>query len=341
MKIQSRGYGARHRFRISPALITVIVVVLGVGVLFATGVVDPKRLGFGGGEPDYRGTVAIPVSAGPIPRYTKLTRDHLWNPRTGTFSSIHLRPNLVSPEMIRSVNVIIGRVLDHDKPAGYVFTESDFFPKGTRPGLVAGIPAGKRAVRVAADKIDGLIGLNPGDRFDLVSTLTIDAGRGSASLGGGIFSQQLDLQARLSNWQKQANVRLVVQNGQVVEPLATRQVPVASNTMTNGLVVRTKPVQEIVIAVEPEEVAHLTEALAVGANVECVPRSGSPDDPADSITPGLRPWNPYSGGVAAAPAGPGDPAQPSVPSAIGPGPLTTIETISGSKRDMVAIPVKR
>ena len=68
--------------------------------------------------------------------------------------------------------------------------------------------------------------------------------------------------------------------------------------MTNGMVVRTKPVQEIVIAIAPEEVAHLTEALAVGASVECVPRSGSPDDPKNSVTPELRPWNPYSGAPA-------------------------------------------
>ena len=339
MRIQSRGYGARRQFRISPALVTVIVVVLAVGALFATGVIDRTRLGFGSTGADTRGMVAIPISAGPIPRYTKLTRDHLWNPRTGSIAVIYLRPNQAPPEMIRTVGGILGRVLDHDKPAGYTFTEDDFFPRGTRPGLVAGIPAGKRAMRVAAEKIDGLIGLLPGDRFDLVSTLTIDPGRTTALLGGGVYSQQLDLQARLSNWQKQANVRLVVQNGQVVEPLATRMVPVASNTMTSGMVVRTKPVQEIVIAIDPDEVAHLTEALAVGANVECVPRSGSPRDPKDSVTPELRPWNPFSG--AGAPSRAGDPSPAAVQSPLGPGPLTTIETISGSKREMVATPAKK
>src|SRR5258708_4012881 len=174
MKLQSRGYGARNRFRVSPALITIIVVVLGVGALFATGVIDPKRLGFGSGEPDYRGTIVIPVSAGPIPRYTKLNRDHLWNARAENYAVIHLRPNQIAPEVIRSINAIIGRVLDHDKPAGYAFTEADFFPKGTRPGLVAGIPAGKRAVLVSAEKIDGLIGINAGELYDLVTSHTLD-----------------------------------------------------------------------------------------------------------------------------------------------------------------------
>lgn len=338
MKIQSRGYGARRRFRISPALVTVVVVLLAVGALFATGVINPALLGFGTPAPDTRGMIAIPISAGPIPRYTRLTRDHLWDPRSQSFALFYLRPNQVTPDMIRSVNAITGRVLNHDKPAGYVFTEDDFFPKGTRPGLVAGIPAGKRAMRVAADKIDGLIGLLPGDRFDLVSTLTIDAGRGGA-LGGGVYSQQLDLQARMSNWQKQANVRLLVQNGQVVEPMTTRQVPVATSTMTSGMVVRTKPVQEIVIALEPAEVAHLTEAIAVGATISCVPRSGSPEDPPESVTPELHPWSPYSG--TPAPSRAGDPSPAGAASPIGPGPLTTIETISGSKREMIATPMKK
>ena len=93
-------------------------------------------------------------------------------------------------------------------------------------------------------------------------------------MGGGIYAKQLDLQARLTNWQKQATVRVVVQSGDVVEPMRTRQVPIASNTMTNGLVVRTKPVQEVVIAVLPHEVARLTEALTLNEDVECVPQSG-------------------------------------------------------------------
>src|ERR1700681_3066398 len=100
-------------------------------------------------------------------------------------------------------------------------------------------------------------------------------------------------------------------------------VRVSSTALTSGLVLRTKPVQEIVIAIDPDEVAHLTEALAVGANVECVPRSGSPRDPKDSVTPELRPWNPFSG--TAAPSRAGDPAPAGVQSPLGPGPLTTIE----------------
>jgi Flp pilus assembly protein CpaB len=243
--------------------------------------------------------------------------------------------------MFRSVNSVIGRVLNHDKPAGYVFTEADFEPKGTRPGLVAGIPAGKRAMRIPVERIPGLVELQPGDRFDLVATAPIDAGGAAASMGGGIYARQLELQARLSNWQKQATVRVVVQSGDVVEPMRTRQVPVANNTMTNGLVVRTKPVQEVVIAVLPEEVSRLTEAMAVGEDISCVPRSGRPEDPHESITPDSMPVSPFGG---RAPSLQSKVSESSPPSGglsnFGDG-FTTIETINGSKRDMVGAPVKR
>jgi len=189
-----------------------------------------------------------------------------------------------------------------------------------------------------------------------VSTLAIDpGGAGSASLAaGGLYGRQLDLQARLTNWQKQATVRVVVQNGSIVEPMMTRQIPVANNSLTQGLIVRTKPVQEVVIAVAPSEVARLTEALAVNADISCVPRSGRPDDPRDSITPELYPVSPFGGTVprptAAPPVASVEPSDPNIagstpvsplgPNLFGAG-FSQIESINGNKREIIATPVKR
>jgi hypothetical protein len=242
--------------------------------------------------------------------------------------------------MLTRFGDIWGRVLDHDKQPGYVFTERDFLPRGTREGLVAGIPAGKRAIRVEADKVEGLFGLRPGDRFDLVATVAIDSTRAGASPAfstGGVYGQQMALQARLSNWQKQATVRVVVQNGVLVEPLKTRQVPFFSNTLTQGGVTRMRPIQEVVIAVDPDEVARLTEAIAVEAKVSCVPRSGRPDDPQDSITPDLRPVSPFTGpGTAPGPIRAADSSQS--PGPQGTAPFSMVETISGTKRELTAVP---
>src|SRR5262249_22243368 len=226
-------------------------------------------------------------------------------------------------------------VLDHDKNPGYVFTEGDFLPKGTREGLVAGIPAGKRAIRIPADRVDGGFGLHAGDRFDLVATMPIDASRSQNFNVSGVYSEQLAVQARLSNWQKQATVRVLVQNGVIVEPMSTRQVPVlqAGSLTQEGGGLRMRPVQEVVIAIDPEEVARLTGALAVEAKVSMVPRSGRPDDPHDSVTPDLLPVSPFAppGGRAAA-SGSGDPADGDGQS------FSVVETIMGQKRALTAVP---
>jgi Flp pilus assembly protein CpaB len=277
--------------------------------------------------------IPIPTSVAPIPAYTKITRDHLWDARNGRLAVIYLQPENVTPEMLRTINQIAGRVLDHDKPAGYVFTESDFLPPGTRPGLVAGIPPGKRAMRVDAAKVDGIFGLNVGDRFDLVATLPIEANR-TPFPAAGVYEQQLSLQAQMTNWMKQATVRVLVQNGVVVESMKTRTIPVTQNTLTQGLVTRNRPVQELVVAVDPEEVVRLTEALAVNAEIACVPRSGRPDDPVDSHTPDLQPWSPFWG-----PSGSGTPTSSPVPTTLSQGPpLNMVERINGDKREMLAIP---
>lgn len=314
-------------------------------------------------SPSRAGMVAVPVSATNIGAYTKVTRDHVWDLKAGNVAVVWMRPEQIGKDMLTRLDQIFGRVLDHDKSQGYVFTESDFLPAGTRPGIVAGIPPGKRAMRIEADKLQGLVGLRRGDHFDLISAIEIEPGNGNFG-NAGVYAQQMQLQANLTNWKKQATVKVVVQNGTVVEPISVRQVPVANRTLTQGMVVRTRPVQEIVIAVEPREVVRLTEALAVEANLQCVPRSGHPDDPPDSRLPDSVPFNPFTGqgglSYAPTPRPAASPAATPAPAASGEAQatpataasalasprtygfrLTPIETINGSKRDIVGAPVQR
>jgi Flp pilus assembly protein CpaB len=326
------------RLRLPGPGVTLLIVTIGVvtvaGGLLSAGVI--KLPTFKSSDPT-AGMLAIPTPAQRLPAYTRITRDHFWNPRIKEFTFVYVPPKGRTKEMMVDLRDILGRVLAHDKEPGYVFTDADFLPRGTREGLVAGIPAGKRAIRVAADKVEGLFGLRVGDRFDLVATMAIDGGRGGGGQTfsfGGVYGQQMALQARLTNWQKQATVRVMVQNGVIVEPMTTRQIPVFANTLTQGGITRMKPVQEIVIAVDPEEVARLTEAMAVDAKIACVPRSGRPDDPIDSVTPDLRPVSPFTGpGTAAF-----DTTRIPGAEAAGRSPFTTVETISGAKRELTAVP---
>jgi Flp pilus assembly protein CpaB len=355
-----RSANVRRRRFPQAAVVSVVIVVFVFG-LWMVGILTPSRLGFGRNV-SMAGLIPVPVSPLRIPAYTKITRDDLWDLKNHNLSVIYLPKGAVSPEMITNINQILGRVLNHNKEPGYAFTKDDFFPPGTRPGLVAGIPAGKRAMRVDATKVQGLVGLMPGDRFDLVATIPISVATGAQPVqAAGVYGQQLALQNQLTNWQKQATVRVLVQNGMIVEPMSTRQVPVSVNTLTSGLVNREKVVQEIVIGVEPGEVARLTEALAVSAEISCVPRSGRPGEPEDSFTPDLQPWNPFTslGQAANSPvlqpagvqqtedftASAGNPQRSarevSDSRAVSQGPLTTIESIAGSKRTMVVAPQQR
>jgi Flp pilus assembly protein CpaB len=316
------------------ALAVVASAVVIVAALWALGLLDLSR--FRSGEPSTAGLVAIPTPGRPIPAYTRVTRDHLWDARRNRLAVVYLPPRAVTREMLVSLSSVIGRVLGHEKAPGYVFTDDDFLPRGTREGIVAGIPAGKRAIRVPSDKVEGVFGLHDGDRFDLVATMPIDASRTSQSFNvSGVYSEQLSVQARLSNWQKQATVRVLVQNGVIVESMTTRQVPILQSSLTeHASGVRMRPVQEAVIAIDPEEVARLTEAMAVDAKISMIPRSGRPDDPIDSRTPDLRPVSPFTTpGAGALPAAHTDEARDDDSPAF-----SVVETIMGRKRALTAVP---
>ena len=300
---------------------TVVVAAMAAIVLLAAlGIIDLSRLR--SSEPSTAGLIAVPTSAVQIPAHTRIRRDHLWDRANGRISVVYLPPRAVTKEMLRNITEIIGRVLDSEKEAGYVFTDADFLPAGTREGLVAGIPAGKRAIRVSADRVDGLYGLNAGDRFDIVATMPIDAADGGRSLNfSGPYSEEIALETQLSNWEKQATVRVIVQNAVIVEPMVARGIPAATTT-AQAAAARARAVQEAVIAVNPNEVALLTEAMAVDARLSSIPRSGRPDDPVNSTTPDLRPFSPFT-----APGG-GNRGNA----------FSTVETIMGPKREVTAVP---
>lgn len=313
------------------ALTVSAAMVLLVIALWMLGVLDGSW--FRAKPPSTAGMVPVPTLSARLPAYTRIRRDHIWDLRNNRPTVVYLPPGAVTKEMLTRLSDIIGRVVAYDKSPGYVFTEADFLPKGTREGLVGGIPAGKRAVRIAAEQVDGLHGLRLGDRFDLLATMPIDGARGSGQQSlnfAGAHGQQMALEARLSNWQKQATVRVMVENAVVVTPMSIRAVPTYQSTLTEEGATRTRAVQEAVIAVHPEEVARLTEAIAVGAKITAVPRSGRPDDPVDSRTPDLRPVSPFIDGQPRSADDAGGTAAT--------GQYRMVETIMGQKRELTAVP---
>ncbi|MGH0032528.1 MAG: hypothetical protein ACQGVC_22275 [Myxococcota bacterium] len=219
-------------------------------------------MGWFGGEADVGGrppgTVAVPVAGRDVPAHQALELEDLLEPATGELAVVYLPADSVLDETVTDARRLIGRVLGRDKRAGRVFREPDFLPEGTRPGLVAGIPAGKVALRIEAHKVTGSVGLRRGDRFDLVATWRRSASGVERPYAGSAPGGE------------RASVEVVATDAAVVDPLSERQLP-ASTAGRPGAIV-----EEMVIAVRSEEVPRVTEALELASRVDCVPRSGRP-----------------------------------------------------------------
>lgn len=277
--------------RPSPAKRAAIVlggVVLGVGVtvsaLVALGVVDLSALRRKATGNPYAGMVAVPISGTPIPIYSVVTRDHLAAPGTLVTRVLHFPPQDVPPDFITDHNKIIGRVMAREKQSGYAFTERDFLPKGTRPGMVAGIPPGKRAMTLDANQVRGLKDLRIGDRFDLLASETVDlqhvqpnirrGANGSSGAGG-----------------KDASVRVLVSDGMVVTR-AAEETPDQGGGRPNpvtGTGGKKPASRDMTIALDTEEIAPLTEALHTSASLFCVAHSGHPEEKHETPVPEIDP----------------------------------------------------
>ena len=291
--------------------------------------------------PPAEGKVRVLITARPIPAYAKVTRDDLFNPQRKAFSFLDLEADFVERNgVLVGSSAIVGRVMAREKRQGFPFTEQDFLPKGTRPGLAGGIPPGKRALRIDVETVRGIIGLNLGDRFDLIAARDARAAAPAAKAGGaasmsGVYSDLVPDRGPAPGGAKgkRARVDVIVQNGVVVTPMETRLVPTSSTSLTAGQVTGTRPVQEMIIALDPDEVAPLMAAIRLESDLTCVARSGHPDDPEESLTPGLdeegEPTDEPLGATSNLPAGYEDAE------------LTVIETIVGGERVLTPVPRAR
>jgi len=236
-------------------------------------VVDPARLAFWRPAPGFPADwVAIPISARPIPAYSKITREDLIDPKTGRVATVYWPPTSVPKSAILDLSVI-GRVLGHEKSAGYAFTEDELLPPGTHPGLAGGTPPNKRAYTLDASRLKGIHDLAAGDHLDLLASIPVDM-PGLGQPAGGHSGANVFAAPDTTLLPKRSVVRPLVQDGVVVVPVRTRNVPISSSSLMNGTSTRTMPVQEVTIAVDPEEVAHVAEALDQKYEITCVARSG-------------------------------------------------------------------
>jgi Flp pilus assembly protein CpaB len=284
-----------------------------VAVLGATNVIDLGRLAFWRekANPIPPGWIAVPVSARPIPAYASVTRDYLLDPKTGTWAWQPMKQEQAKG-VITDLAKIKGRVTKHEMPATAAFSESDLLPVGTRPGISAGVPLGKRAYTFNANSLDGCVyQVKEGDHVDLMVSIPVNMpGAGGSGPAGTSVLATPDTLIRPT---RTLEIPLV-QDGVVVSPVTVRNTPSTSSSLMNGTNTRNVRVEEIVIAVAPAEVAPLDEAKALKHKLTCVARSGLPEPPPAAAAPPSATGT-AAGGISQVAAAPGKALPSKQPSA--------------------------
>jgi hypothetical protein len=267
-------------------LLTPVAAVGAIGTLWFTGHIELPFLSRGERIPP--GTIPVPRSSRFIPAYTKITRDSIIDEQANV-KYYYVKPqDAEKNKMLVDINQIFGRVLKHDKAPGYVFTEDDFLPKNTRPGLSAGVPPGRKLMTLDLSKVDGFYGLHPGDHVDLLSTSAIEMPKGGGGAGGQ-YGNMLQQEATYAMMQKRARTRTLAQDAILVTGEHIRQKPTVSRSLSQGTFVRNIPVQEVDIAVKPEDVPAINEALATEVKITAAAHSGQPGEDDSVETPGSDP----------------------------------------------------
>jgi hypothetical protein len=264
-------------------------------------------------------------------------REDLWDPKSGGIKFTLIDKTKIKPGTILDGSEILNRVLAKDKKADYFFRETDFAPRGTRPGLTAAIPPGMLSQRLEVDRISGLYGLNPGDHFFLVATYpeeSSDDGLGDVPFVGVLGKEMVKNARRRQSQAKEASMKIVVRNGLVISGVESRE---SSASRSSGPLVadghnqgKKKEVDEVVIAIAPSEILPLNEALSLGAKISCHAASSHPDSPNDLIIPELeesQKQEPSAYEQLLGTAVPGDEA-----------PFSAVEIIQGENREVKALP---
>jgi hypothetical protein len=151
-----------------------------------------------------------------------------------------------------------------------------------------------RSMRLKAAQLPGLHGAKQGDRFDVVMSVKVDVEEPEAKGGARRDPSPLVVEGPYAGLaqgnatptspnaapatprvqRQRAEVRVVVRNGVIVEPVHERKEITKSGGLLRGSTLTAVPIEELVIAVAPDEVSALNEAIAIGANLAVAMRSG-------------------------------------------------------------------
>jgi pilus assembly protein CpaB len=191
-------------------------------------------------------------------------------------------PGAVSPEgSYRSSKELDGRVLKTAVARGEPILESKLAPKGTKGGLAAVIPAGKRAITVRVNEVVGVAGFAlPGSFVDVMvhTTLDDDAKRGKGAAVSKIVLERILVLAVAQEATRDATKPRVV-NAVTLEvtPEQAELLDVARSVGSLSLVLRNQ------IDQNPVNTAGTGKAdLFAGAGSPAAPAASAPSKPASA-----------------------------------------------------------
>jgi len=235
------------------------------------------------------GMVRVPINPRETIPYTQIRKPHLIPSGAGEVKSILLSQEQVDQlQILTQPELIVGRVVRRAKGPGAFFTEDDFYPIGTAPGISAAVPPGKVAYTIDASKIGGIAGLTLGDPFDLIATQAVDYEKIAQNVGSGDYVISSAIRRGALRLDQDAHSRVILRGAIVIAP------PNSAALNAHGTVVSDSREKQspMVIALSPNEVPPLTQAMSTSAVLTAVMRSSTdqasapiPDtpNPADSV----------------------------------------------------------
>lgn len=167
---------------------------------------------------------------------------------------------------LMNVSTIIGRVVKKDKRAGMGFREATFFPRGTPEGIAGATPPGMRAITLDATHLQGIHSLQAGNRLDLLASFPIGQSAVAGTPDGLLTNQQPDTGDR-------KEPVLLAQNALLLRPVSVRNEATSTSSLTSGKRLVNEPRYEVTIAVTPEDVIPLQNALDQELKITCLATS--------------------------------------------------------------------
>ena len=181
-------------------------------------------------------------------------------PENGVLRDVEPYHQLGAEDLVQGLqSPFMGRITAYQLKAGRELDESLLFPVGSRPGISAGIPAGRVAVSVKTDAVRGLNDLVMSDRIDLIESSSVDLQK---SLSG------VEISAALLTGNQQDFNQVIVSNARVVRKLEDQVVLAVRVDEVSGLVKSLARQGQMIAVARPDRVGVEMDVELPGDEIE-------------------------------------------------------------------------